>query len=338
MAGYQPFGRMQWANGLDLMDAIATREISRMLRNVRVYRLEPQWLTDAEGLAAQLASRRFAPCGSQEASRAGWAEVGNEGSLVMACGEYLYCKLRTETRKVPGDALRRAVDERAAQIEQTQGFRPGRKQRAEIREMVLMEMLPKAFPKDHDTEVIFDTMGRWLLVGTSSDAVSDTVLENLRHCIPGLPVRVVATVNPLAGVMREWLLGEQASGGFEMGDTLHLKGQGSVRYAGQELPFDEVRKHLEAGMVPVNLEINMGEEVSFRLMAIDDMRALSFLEKTSEEEQQAISGDQVEDFKASLVIRAGVVRRVLEALLEVCGGEVAGSCGDPSPAAELKAA
>lgn len=291
-----------------------------MLRNVRVYRLDPQWSAELNALAAQLATQRFTPCASQEASRTGWAEVGNEGALVLPCGEYLYLKLRTESRAVPGQVLRRAVDARAAELEKVQGYAPGRKQRAEISELILMEMMPKAFPKTRDTEVIIETQERWLLIGAASDAAAEEVLEAFRKSLTDFPVRQFATARPLAEVMKEWLLDGEGSAGFELGDALQLKGKGSVRYAGQELPFDEVRKHLGAGMAPASLELSLGDALAFRLGAAGEMQGLTFLERITEEETQGITGDQLEDFKASLLIRAGVVRQALAALLIAGGG------------------
>lgn len=308
-----------------------------MLRNVRVYRLDPQWSPELDMLVAQSATQRFIPCASQEASRTGWTEVGIEGALVLPCGEYLYLKLRTESRSVPGQVLRRAVDARAAELEKVQGYAPGRKQRAEISELLLMEMMPKAFPKTRDTEVIIDIKERWLLIGATSDAAAEEVLETFRKSLTDFPVRPLATVRPLADVMKEWLLDGEAGAGFDLGDVLQLKGKGSVRYAGQELPFDEVRKHIEAGMAPASLEVSLGDALAFRLGAAGEMQGLTFLERITEEETQGITGDQLEDFKASLLIRAGVVRQALAALL-MAGGGAAHDAAAGSPMSEQRKA
>lgn len=122
-------------------------------KNLRIYRLDPQFEVSAQDLTAMLTKHQFAPCGSQEPLSMGWVSPRDNGELVHEVnGQYLLCH-RAEKRLLPSAVVNQTAREKAMEIEEQQGYKPGRKQMKEIKEQVITELLPKSHVVQRDTMV-----------------------------------------------------------------------------------------------------------------------------------------------------------------------------------------
>ena len=126
-------------------------------RNLSVYRLPPGWSVSVAQLQEMLARAAFAPTTDLQAESTGWAPVHDELGLVHAMQDHLLLRMRTETRVMPAKAIDLQVDEAAAKVEEAQGHKPGKRQRREIREQVIDQMLPAAFRQQDDVLIWIDT-------------------------------------------------------------------------------------------------------------------------------------------------------------------------------------
>ena len=87
--------------------------------------------------------------------------------------------LGTEKKLLPASVINQVTKARAAEIEEQQGFKPGRKQMKELKEQVTDELLPRAFSIRRDTRVWIDPVNGWLVVDSSSPAKADEILKLL---------------------------------------------------------------------------------------------------------------------------------------------------------------
>src|SRR5262245_10350702 len=114
-------------------------------RNLTLYTFEA--IPDTERLAAALATRRYAPCTSVEREASGFVPPHGDDAapLVFEGDQNLRIAVCIENKVLPAQTVRDALAVRCAEVEQNQGFKPGRKQRAEIREDVTDTLLSQAF-------------------------------------------------------------------------------------------------------------------------------------------------------------------------------------------------
>ncbi len=66
------------------------------------------------------------------------------------------------THLLPTTVVNQVTRARAAEIEEQQGYKPGRKQLKELKEQVTEELLPRAFSNRRDTRVWIDPDNGWL--------------------------------------------------------------------------------------------------------------------------------------------------------------------------------
>src|SRR5690625_951775 len=229
-------------------------------KNLRVFRLLPSWSTTAESLEEALGKHRFHPGGSQDMQSVGWVAPRDEGGLVHALdGQYLLC-LRTEKKLLPATVINQFTKARAQEIEEQQGYRPGRKQMREIKENVTEELLPKAFSIYRDTRVWIDTRSRWLVVDAAAVAKSDEVISMLAKSIDPFPAIPLYVALSPAAAMTNWLVRDQPPAGFTIAQDTELRStdesRAVVRYVRHSLDIDDVRQHVLVRMHCTALDLN----------------------------------------------------------------------------------
>jgi len=162
-----------------------------MFKNLTIYRVLAGWPTEPEALGVVLEKARFTECGASQEKSVGWIEPrGHEhGSMVEVIDGQWLLKLQVETRTVPGDVVKRKVQETCDQIEAMLGRKPGKKERREIAEDVRLSLLPNAFSKLSSAQVWVDPKAGFLCI----DGHADEVLTWLIKAVDGLVVQMVNT-------------------------------------------------------------------------------------------------------------------------------------------------
>lgn len=293
-------------------------------RNLQIYRLRDCDIT-TEKLEEKLARHAFQKCGSMDMLSRGWAAPRGSGdALVHSSRQQMLIALGVEQKLLPASVVNQFAQDRAAEIEEQQGYRPGRKQLREIKERVAEELLPRAFARRRATYAWIDPAGGWLVVDAANAAKADELLETLRKSDVDLTLALVKTrVSPLSA-MTGWLAANEAPSGFSIDRDCELRAPGeeksTVRYVRHPLESDEIRRHIEAGKQVTRLAMTWNDRISFVLHENLQVKRLSFLDILKEEaEQQAETADEM--FDADFAIMSGELARFLPDLIEALGGE-----------------
>jgi len=297
-------------------------------RNARVFRFTKPFDISPEELEEKLQADAFKPCGPQETSRQGWvAPLGKHGEqLVHSANGYHLISLRKEEKILPGPVLKEAVEERAEAIEIEQGRKVRRKEKDEIKEQVMLEMLPQAFSKNRRCYAYLAPQDGILVVDAGSAKQAEDLASTLRKSLGSLPVRPPAVEQSPAFTFTGWLnetIDLPAS--IALGSECELKDPsedgGVVRCKGLDLKADEIRNHLEAGMQVTKLAVTWDENVSFVLDEELGIRRLKFGETLQEQLDDVDADDAVAKFDAAFSLMTLELSRMIPGLLEALGGE-----------------
>ncbi|HWI05789.1 MAG TPA: recombination-associated protein RdgC [Acidimicrobiales bacterium] len=239
-------------------------------RNLSAYRLpRPCNLTSAH-VGAALEPMEFKPCESLEMYSVGWVEPFNDGQLAYPIpGGHFFAALCSEKKNVPAQVVDRMTRERCAELEQQQGFRPGRKQTKEIKEAVIDELLPRAFTTRAVTRVWFDPVGGWLAMDTASAARCDEVFRMLVRSFEGgqFACNTLRTKLSPRAAMTDWLASDEMPADFTADHEAELQGTGdgkpTLRYIRHVL--DDTPRHVAAGKQCTRLAMTWADRISFVL-------------------------------------------------------------------------
>jgi recombination associated protein RdgC len=102
-------------------------------KNLQIYRLPAPWAMTAEQLAGFLAPQAFTPCTSIQLQSQGWIPPRPDGDLVHTVNRQMLLSLATEKKLLPSSVINQVAKARAVEMEEQQGFRPGRKQMKELK-------------------------------------------------------------------------------------------------------------------------------------------------------------------------------------------------------------
>ncbi|MBV0931981.1 recombination-associated protein RdgC [Marinobacterium weihaiense] len=296
-------------------------------RNLIFYRFEPPAGLTQEHLEQALASHPFKPCGSQELSSSGWNQPVQEAEdmLVFSSNGFLLINLAQEERILPASVIREQLDERVALIEAEQSRKVYRKEKLQLKDEVVLDLLPRSFTRRKRTEAILMPQQGWIVVNASSHKRAEELLNQLRQALGSLTVRLPLTQISADKVMTAWLQGEAMPQGWALEDECELRDpttEGSkISAKGQDLLCDEISAHITAGMLVKRLALEWQQQIRFVLHEDLSLHRL----KLSDEYREQLDAEAPEDVLAACdaeLARLGLeYARLLPELLQTLGGE-----------------
>lgn len=296
-------------------------------KNLTLFRLVEPFPLNAEALAARLDRRAFQPCPSFQPSAAGWTPpLGRKARdrLHTVAERWLMC-LRTEEKLLPPIVVNQALAERIALIEDEQRRPVRRREKLELRDQLVQELLPRAFARSRLSYAYLDTVGGWLVVDSASPRGVEELTGTLRETIDSLPIAPPRVRQSVVATMTAWLTEGQAPGEFMLGDSCELREGGEdggvVRCRGQDLTGDEIRAHLAAGKQVTQLGLIWNDRLAFVLDEALVVRRLQFLDVVRESLQEDATHSPEAVFDAEFALMTGELALLLPRLLDLFGGE-----------------
>ena len=296
-------------------------------KNLTLFRLtEPFTLTRAE-LEQKLESLRFRPCGGHDEASFGWTAPLGRGfeSLVHSSNGYLMVCGKKEEKVLPASVINEMLLEKILDIETQQARKLSKKERTELKDELIFELLPRAFSFSRNTYLYIDPKGGWVVVDSASSSKAEDLLSQLRQCLGSLPVVPVNTLQKPTTVMTEWLTHNETPTGLLIEDECELRSPeekgGIVRCKKHDLALPEIKHHLETGKQVTNLALNWEERLAFVLNENLTVKRLRFLELIQEQAAETNAETEVEHFDVDFSIMTAELANFLPRLLELFGGE-----------------
>jgi recombination associated protein RdgC len=298
-----------------------------LFKNATVFRIAANCELDSSTIEAALKNEKFVPCGPTTQRSSGWSEPRGveHGPLLESIDGQWILRLMTEKKDIPGSVVQQVVAERVAKIEEDQGRKPGKKEVREIKESVILEMLPKAFPKRSAVAVWIDPTARLLYVDSTSTSTTDVVVTALVKAIEGFAINLVNTTMSPSGAMATWLTEREIDDKFDFGRECELlasdESKACVKYARHNLDIVEIGDHIRLGKIPKSLSLTWNDRVTFVLNQALQIKKIKFLDSVMEEAVQG-SDNSADAYNADVKIVTGELSSLFPDLVKVLGGEV----------------
>ena len=297
-----------------------------MFKNMIVYRIAESWQGDLQLLEDALQKTVFEECGATQERSVGWVPPRGEphGPLAESVAGQWVMRFMSESKMLPASVLNRKVNEKAEHIEKTEGRKPGKKEKRELKEEAKLDLLPMAFTKQGSMWVWIDPQARTLVLDTSAQSRADEVVTLLVEGLPGFALALLDTQTSPQAAMAHWLMTQEPPAGFTADRETELKAadesKAVVRYARHPLDIDEVRKHIEQGKLPTKLAMTWDDRVSFVLTEGLQLKKIAFLDTVFEGQAQDEGG-----FDTDVAIATGELSKLLPDLIEALDGEAEGA-------------
>ena len=280
-------------------------------------------LPDFVTLEKALQQMTFFPTTGQQNKSVGWVKPREDGGLFVESvnGQWIM-RFMAETRQVPASVVQSRVDELAAAIEASTGRKPGKKQRRDLQEQAVAELLPNAFPRKRATWVWIDREKSRLIIDSTSAGVVDDIITALVKLVDGFVAEPQKTVMHPSAAMACWLEDQCAPGDFDIGKACELKSidetKAVVRYKNHSLLVHEVKAHVATGKFPTSLELEWDGRVSFTLTDSLQLKKVVFADSVLD--QSKAQGQRADDFDGNVVMATSEIGQMLDELIAELDG------------------
>jgi len=292
-------------------------------KNLQIYRLPAPWAYTPEQLEKALEPQSFVPANSNELLRQGWDSPRGNGSLVHTVNKQMLILLGTEKKLLPNSVINQVAKAKAAELEEAQGFAPGKKAMKELKERVADELLPRAFSIRSNVWTWIDPVNGWLVVDAASPNKADDVIKLLLKAVDRMPLESLRVQRSPVAVMTAWLETDEAPVGFTVDQDTELRATGeskaAVRYVKHTLEPDDIRRHIAAGKQCTRLAMTWNDKISFVLtesMAIKGIKPLDVIT-----EKDSSTRNDEERFDNDMMLMTGELAKMMADIVEALGGE-----------------
>ena len=294
-------------------------------KNLQIYRLPAPWAMSQEQLEEALSPQTFTDASGMDMQNQGWCSPRENGMLVHTVNRQFLLSFATEKKLLPATVVNQVSKAKAAEIEEQQGFAPGRKQMKEIKEQVTDELLPRAFSIRRNTAVWIDPVNGWLVVDAGNAGRADEVIKLLIKSVTRLPLRALRVQQSPVSAMTQWLVADEAPHGFTIDQDTELRstgeGKATVRYVRHALEVDDVRRHIEAGKQCTRLALTWNSRIAFVLTESMTLKRITPLDVIKEADG-GMTRNADERFDGDMMLMTGELGAMLAALVDALGGEV----------------
>lgn len=291
-----------------------------MFKNLRLFKLDDPAVIDADQIEERLAQRRFRPCGPLEMATMGWVPPLGEGggALTHMGGDCVLVCVRRQERILPATVVAETLDEKIAEIEDREARTVGRKERRQLRDEVLLDLLPRAFTRSRRSRAYLDRQTGWLLVDAASASAAEDLVDLLRETLGSLPVRPPRPSQTPQLLLTRWVSTGELPPGLSLGDECELRDARDdkvvARCRGHDLAGEEVATHLRSGKQVTKLALDWREGLTFVLQEDLSLKRLRFADELLEEGLDEGLEDEAARLDAEFILMTGELRALLACL------------------------
>jgi recombination associated protein RdgC len=294
-------------------------------KNLVVYRLPTGWSISPAELEERLAQRVLQSCGPYDMQTLGWAFPSPAERFVHTVQRQHLIALAVEQKILPASVIRQVTLERAAALQQEQGYPVGRRQMRELKERVTEELRARALSKRRMTRAWIDPDHGWFVVDAAGIPRAEELVTALRDALETFPVQLLETENSPARGMASWLMLGDAPLRFSIDQDLELqaadKTKASIRYSRHPLEGKEIQAHLSSGKYPTQLGLTWNDRIAFILTEKLQIKRVQFLD-INKEKPEDDQRDPQEQFDIDFALMTGELAQLLSDLEQALGGQV----------------
>ena len=287
-------------------------------RNIILYRYDEPFYENEVTLAQALSEKQSRPLSNLAMEAWGWEPpLGDDGEMVhVANGRIMVCA-KKEEKIVPPAAVKELLQERIAAREKREGRKITGKEKASLRDLVITEMLPRAFTKSSLHYTYIDPINRWLVVDAGSPATAENLLSLLRDTLGSLPVVPIEMKDEPRLLMTRWLRQQgEMPNGLTIGYECELRDEegGIIRAKNEDLNAEEIQTLVDTGKKVTALSLEYDDRMAFVLNEKGHLKRLKFYDVVLEETAEVEAESPAEQFDADFALSSAELSRLFVVL------------------------
>jgi recombination associated protein RdgC len=302
-------------------------------KNLKIYQFSQNFELSDELLDEKLLSAAFSPCTQHQINSYGWTsplgKISNNTNQMMvhASKDFVLFCAKEEQKLLPASVINDLLQEKIADIEAKEGHKPGKKQRDQLKEEIVIDLLPRAFSRFYQNFAYIDRVNQFLIVDAASSNKAEQLTEFLRKTLGSLPIVPIKPNKPIELILTSWLSEQNIPQQLITGQSCELKDPGedggTIRCSKHDLNSDEIKTHIDAGKLVTKLALTWQDKIEFILhddLSIKRVRLTdTFLEQLDDETDE----DALARFDADFNLMALEFSQFIPSLLSLFNSDEA---------------
>ena len=244
------------------------------IKNANVYKA--QLPENYKVMESHLQELPFSPLLGTELSKDSFVANPVTGELVTPfAGGYSFT-MRHDEKVIPPSAIKEAVDTRVSELERDLGKKVGRKDKALIKDAVMMELLPRAFAKTKHLNCFYLPVNSILIIDSASATLASSVVRRLvQVCgsVKTTTIHISDIKNGLATRLKRYVCNGEfdafGSTSMTVGSEIKLSNPSTgetIQYSGIDpITSDQLENNLSDGFIVERVGFNFSNTVFFTL-------------------------------------------------------------------------
>lgn len=244
----------------------------------------------------------------------------SNGNFLVICAQHTY-------RNMPASVIRHELARKVNAIEERELRRVYKKERDQLKDDVVAEMLPRAFIMQRKTMALIDTKQGLIWINSASAKNAEDLLSLLREALGSLPVRPVAAKIAPSATFTDWVRTSNVPGDFALLDHVLMedveKDGGKVGAVHQDLTTDSIQMHVSEGKIVTKIAIAYKDHMGFVVNDKVQFTKVRFSDMMEDRADQQAGADAHNDvlLDTTYYLMGYSLRDMLYDLLLQLGGE-----------------
>ena len=289
-------------------------------KNALIYPVTENQSWQWSEIEQQMEAHLYSPCSSQQQVSMGWVPaIPDTQNLIHVNGTNALMCLQRQERLLPSTVVNEVLGEKVALIQANEDRRVGSKEKANLKDEVIFELLPKAFVRTTRHYLYINSQDQVVVVNAASEKRGDEITSFLRETLGSLPISLLSSECQPSAVLTHWLANpeqapEQLSFQPEVELTRSDNDDVKVRVKNLDLDGDELKMHLDQNGVVQQLAFEWQEKIQAVINAKSQIKRIKFSDLLAEQALNDSGDDKVSQFDASFMLMASELSQLIQQL------------------------
>lgn len=270
-----------------------------------------------EQIEEKLKALAFHDCLPSLPESHGWVSpIPNSTALVASLNDcYLFC-MNSEEKILPGIVISQQLSKKITEREVECQKKIYSKEKMQMKEDLILELLPKAFSKHSKTYLYVDKKQQWLVIGTTQLRRVEKILYLFKKSfnIDTFPLFENQKVFDFKPFIHKDALEFQVEPSYVLQDPQNINRE--IRCKQQDI-YDEPLQSLLKEYQIKQLALNWQNRISFQLKQNGDLQSLRYGDELIQESKDSDDATLETQFNADFLIMSTSIRQLVLDLLDV---------------------
>jgi recombination associated protein RdgC len=294
-------------------------------KNAYIYQLTRSQYFEQIDLPNLIKSGVFIPCGKTEMTKFGFVSAlpGTENLVHGFNNDFMLLRVQREEKVIVPDAITRPLNERVKIIEENELRGVSKREKEQIKEEIIFELLPHAQSRYKNTHFYIDVKRGLIVIDSANSGAAEDVLSLMRKCIGTLPITCFFMTGKLQDTLKDWIstpnnIPEKIKVGYE----LKISGLGDeatqATFINQDLYDETLQSFMNDFQHDVKqLNVEFDDMLSVTLKDDGSLRKIKYFDVLMDKNEEIDSDDLLARIDADLVLFTGEFGRFLDSFIDI---------------------